>query len=345
MVRAPNWIGDAVMCTPALSGLRSVFPDAKVTVLANPTVGAILEENPVVDSIQIYERKGRHRGLLGRFRLARELAEESYDFAILFQNAFEAALLAWLAGIPQRYGYPTDGRGALLTLRAPRPTANCHQIDYYTNLVAGLGASASPPLPALVTTEAEDRAAREMLVQSGIRGGGPIVGINPGATYGSAKQWGVERFAEVADRLSEVHRAEVIIFGGPGEEGLGEDISSRMKGTAFVTSGRLTVRQLMALIKQCSLFVTNDSGPMHIAAAFGVPLVAIFGPTDPDGTSPVGKHYVLVRNPVVCSPCMLRECPIDHRCMKGVLPQEVYDACRRLLIADTSGATVGGPVR
>ena len=335
LIRGPNWIGDAVMCTPALAALRSRFPHAQITLLVNPTIAELLRENPHLDHIWVYDKVGRHGGLVGRFNLSQEIARESFDLAVLFQNAFEAALLARLARIPIRCGYPTDGRGFLLTVHASLPQGSCHQVDYYLRLLKPLGIYNSSRILYLKTIPQEDETARQYLSSQGISDAGTVVGINPGATYGAAKRWSTERYARLADCLVESRNAKVLIFGGPGEERLGEAISAQMKNKARVLSGRLTVRELMATIRHCDLFITNDSGPMHIAAAFGVPLVAIFGPTDPETTSPLGDQFapggLLLRKPVECSPCLLRECPIDHRCMTRITVEEVFEAAERQL--------------
>jgi heptosyltransferase-2 len=330
LIRGPNWIGDAVMCTPALAALRSGFPHAQMILLVNATIAQLLKNNPHLDRIWVYDKAGEHQGLVGKFKLSQELSRESYDMAVLFQNAFEAALLAKLAKIPIRYGYPTDGRGLLLTHRAPLPKAACHQVEYYLHLLSPLGLNGDSKRLWLATTDSENEAARQYIRSQGMDGEA-VVGINPGATYGAAKRWPTERYALLADRLIESQKVRIVIFGGPGEEGLGHAISSQMRYPALVLSGRLTVRELMAMIRQCALLITNDSGPMHIAAAFGIPLVAIFGPTDPQTTSPLGEKSLLLRKSVDCSPCLLRECPIDHRCMTRMTVDEVFEAAERHL--------------
>lgn len=336
LIRGPNWIGDAVMCTPALAALRAGFPDAKITLLVNGTIAELLRENPHVNQIWVYDRAGEHHGLMGKLKLAREIERESFELALLFQNAFESALLTRVARIPIRCGYPTDGRGFLLTVHAPLPQDSCHQVDYYLHLLGPLGIKNGVKRLCLRTTQMEDEAARLALRRHGIEDGEKLVGINPGATYGSAKRWPLERYARLADRLIESEKARILIFGGPGEKDLGQAIAAQMGHPALVLSGGLAVRELMAMIRQCALFITNDSGPMHIAAAFEIPLVAIFGPTDPQMTSPLDDRSLLLRQQVECSPCFLRECPIDHRCMTRITLEEVYEAAERQLKAQGS---------
>ncbi len=333
LVRGTNWIGDAVLTTPALMAIRKGFPQAKIALLAKPAIAELLHGHPAVDEIVLYRDPGPHAGLGGKLTLARLLRRGRYDLAMLFQNAFEAAALTALAGIPNRYGYATDGRSFLLTHRVPLTPKirRSHQVHYYLELLRPLGIQVEPEPPTLRTTPDEDAEAIEHLRAFGVDAKKVLIGLNPGSVYGTAKRWLPERFAEVADRVAAEHGGVVLIFGGQGEEELGAALAGRMAAPTVVLSGRTTVRRLMALIKQCRLFITNDTGPMHIATAFGVPTVAIFGPTDPLTTSPFGSGHELVRHPVDCSPCLLRECPIDHRCMQGISVEMVHAAAMRQL--------------
>lgn len=344
LVRGTNWIGDAVLTTSALMALRAGFPKARISLLVKPAIAELLQGHPAVDEIVLYRDPGPHSGLGGKLSLARLLNRGRYDLAILLQNAFEAALVTTLAGIPNRYGYATDGRSFLLTHRVSLTPQirRKHQAEYYLELLRPLGIPVDPVAPTLRTTPEEDASAVGLLSSLGVPAGRFLIGLNPGSTYGAAKRWIPERFAEVADRVAAEHGGHVLIFGGRGEEALGATIAGMMAASSTVLSGRTTVRQLMALIKQCRLFMTNDTGPMHIAAAFGVPLVAIFGPTDPVTTSPFGEGHELIRKPVDCSPCLLRECPIDHRCMQRISAEEVYEAAVRQL--RTGGAESTAPV-
>ena len=341
LVRGTNWLGDAVLTTPALLALRSGFPHARIALLVKPAVAELFQHHPAVDEIVLYRDPGPHARLGGKLALARQLSRGRYDLAVLFQNAFEAAAITALAGIPNRYGYATDGRWFLVTHRVPMTPGlrRRHQAEYYLELLRPLGIPIDPLPPTLQTTPEEDAAAGALLSERGVPSGRTLIGLNPGSTYGAAKRWIPERYAEVADRLAAEHDGHVLIFGGRGEEPLGASIAGMMRAPLTVLSGRTTVRQLMALIKSCRVFLTNDTGPMHIAAALGVPLVAIYGPTDPITTAPFGKSHELIRKPVDCSPCLLRECPIDHRCMEGIGSDEVYRAAVKQLagLSRTSG--------
>jgi heptosyltransferase II len=334
LVRGPNWLGDAVMCEPALRGLRRLFPDAQIALLVKPAVADLFTGHPALTRVLTYDSKGRHAGLFGKWALAEQLRRQSFDLALLFQNAFEAAFLTFLAGVPRRYGYATDGRSLLLSnpVAVPDRSALTHQVRYYWDLLKPLGLTGDPSAPELVVSPEEEQAMAGRLAQGGLTANDVVIGINPGSTYGGAKRWLPERYAEATERLCRTLRESrnqqvgVVIFGAKGEERLGQDIAARLSSPSLVLSGATTIRELMAALKRCAMLLTNDTGPMHIASAFQVPLVAIFGPTDWRTTSPFGSAHAIVRQPVDCAPCLLRECPIDHRCMTRVTVDQVYEA-------------------
>lgn len=333
LIRATNWIGDAVLTTPAIAAIQQSFPQARITVLAKPSVAELLMGNPFIHEVMVYQSRGRHRGLLGKLKLILDIREKRFDVAILLQNAFEAALLTFLAGIPQRYGYATDGRACLLTFPVPveKEAIEIHQRDYYLDLLKPIDVAVNSKRLVLAVTSDEEKEAWDRLKQNHIQRSDLIIGINPGSTYGTAKRWAPERFAALMDRLVADVNAKVLIFGGPEEEEIAKEICDRMHQKQILLTGKTSIRQLMALIKQCKLFITNDTGPMHIANAFGVPIVAIFGSTNPRTTSPAQPGFRLVRKGVSCSPCLLRTCPIDHRCMDWITIDEVYWAVKQEL--------------
>lgn len=333
LIRAVNWVGDAVMTTPAIGAIRERFPQAEITLLANPLVSQLFSPHPWIDRVISFDRTGTHRGVAGKLRLAKELRKEAFDAAIVLPNSFDSALVPWLAGIPVRLGKSSDGRGLLLTGRyRPDDRMPCdHEVEYYLGLVNHFGISGTAVAPYLATTPVEDAEAAVLLAEHGIQGDDFVLGINPGAAYGSAKRWYPDRFADVAQQLARLEHAKVVIFGGAGETDIAAEIEQHVGNACLNLTGRTSVRGLMALIRRCSLFVTNDSGPMHIAAAFGVPLVAIFGSTDHATTSPYTDRAVIVRKEIACAPCKLRECPTDHRCMTAVTADDVVRAAEHLL--------------
>jgi len=341
------------MCEPALRGLRSLFPSAELTILAKPSIAELYTGCSGVDQVLVYDDKGSHAGIAGKWALAGLLRRHYFDLAVLFQNAFEAAFLAWLAGIPRRYGYATDGRVLFLTqpVAVPRSENLMHQVEYYWNMLKPLGVSGDAPLPTLHVSTDEDRIVDDRLASAGIDSAHLMVGINPGSTYGSAKRWLPERFAEVAQRMVRQLEREagvciaVAILGGRGEESLGKNIASRLDCRSIVLSGATTIRELMAVVKRCRLLITNDTGPMHIAAAFGIPIVAVFGPTDSRTTAPYGQERSVVREPVDCAPCLLRDCPIDHRCMTRISVDRVYETAVQQLAGRSGRRGLSGADR
>ncbi len=331
LVRAVNWLGDAVLSTPALGGLRAACPQARITVAAKPLVAELFRHHPDVDEVVVYDKDGRHAGASGMLRMAAELRRLRFDAAVLFQNAIDAAILSYLAGVRERMGYATDGRRLLLTrpVTVTDEVMSLHHAEYYLFLLRELGVSRPlAPRLSLRVTDEEITSMRSRLADLGIPEGKTVVGINPGATYGSAKRWYPDRFAKVADALSEEWDACVVLMGSVPEMPLSADIEAAMGRKPVNLAGRTTVRELMALLASCSFLVTNDSGPMHIGAAFGVPIVAIFGPTDWSKTSPWTDKARVVRVDVDCSPCKLRECDRGHECMLGVTAEMVIDAAR-----------------
>ena len=333
------------MSEPALAALRELFPTAEITLLVKPAIAELLRGHPALQRILVYEDPGRHVGITGKWTLAGTLRRLRFDLAILFQNAFEAALLTFLAGIPRRYGYATDGRRFLLSdpIAVPERMKIGHQVQYYLDMLRPLGSERPAGSPQLFLSHEEEQAMDQRLAEAGVDESDLLVGLNPGSTYGSAKRWLPERFAETADRLSQEQgmqsgrRVRVVIVGARGEEALGRAIADRMQVKPIQLSGRTTMRELMAVIKRCDLFLTNDTGPMHLAASFGVPVVALFGPTDSRTTSPFGSGHTIVRHPVECAPCLLRECPIDHRCMTRISVDEVYGAAVKQLVVKVEG--------
>ena len=338
------------MCEPALRGLRKQFPDAQIALLVKPAVADLFVGHPAITDVLTYDTTGRHAGLSGKWLLAGQLRRQSFDLAVLFQNAFEAAFLTFLAGVPRRYGYATDGRSLLLSdpVAVPDRRTLVHQVRYYWDLLQPLGLTGDPSAPELVVLPEEEQAMAGRFAQGGLTATDVVVGINPGSTYGGAKRWLPERYAEVTERLcrtireSREQQVGVVIFGAKGEERLGQEIAARLSSRSLVLSGATTIRELMAAVKRCAMLLTNDTGPMHIASAFQVPVVAIFGPTDWRTTSPFGSAHAIVRQPVDCAPCLLRECPIDHRCMTRVSVDQVYEAAMKQVPGHSGSSRLSG---
>ncbi len=327
LVRATNWIGDAVMSLPALQALRERYPEAHIAVLARPWVADIYRREPFADEVIPYLSPRGAKDMAGKWRLARKLKAEQFDCAILLQNAFEAAAIVFLAGIPRRIGYDRDGRGSLLTDAIPVPEKGeipRHERFYYLELLKRAGILAvMPPSDQirLAGAAAAAEAGTERFRNLGIRL--PIVGVSPGAAYGTAKRWLPERFAESASEVAKELCGSVALFGSADERVLCDEIAARIQAPVHNFAGQTSLSEYIELAAACSAYLTNDSGGMHIASALGVPTIAIFGATDDVGTGPTGPLAMVVREPVECSPCLLRECPIDHRCMTAVTADRV----------------------
>jgi heptosyltransferase-2 len=320
VVRAPNWIGDVVLSLGAVRDLRANFPTAKVEVLARAWVADVYRAVPEIDAVRVATGVRTDAAAL----------RGAFDAAVLLPNSFGSALPAWMAGIRERWGYSTDARRPLLT-RAPAVPPQVRgrsQVYYYRAMLAGAGLRVSATPDVSLRCPPDWSAAGDRLLGDGA--GPRWVGINPGAAYGTAKRWLPERFAAVGDMLAR-DGAHIALVGGPAERPVGEAIAAQMTAPARVLCGDTTLPELVGVLSRLRLLVTNDSGPMHLAAALGVPTVAIFGPTDWRETHPVGDGHRLVREPVHCSPCLLRECPIDHRCMRRVTVDRVAGEASALL--------------
>jgi heptosyltransferase-2 len=307
LVRAPNWVGDVALSLGALRDVRRNFPEARLEVLARPWVAGLYAAVPEVDATR--ESAGTRADALA-------LRGAGHEVAILFPNSFAAAWTAWRAGIRERWGYATDGRGPLLTRRAAVPAAvrGRSQVYYYRAMLGALGlrVSAAPDVSLACPPAWREEGAA-------LLGGGDWIGLNPGAFFGGAKRWLPERFAAVGRMVARRLGARVAIVGGADERPAGEAVAALVGPGSRVLCGETSLPALVGVLAGLRLLVTNDSGPMHLASALGTPLVALFGPTDWRETAPAGKAAArLVREPVHCSPCLLRVCPIDHRCMRRI---------------------------
>jgi heptosyltransferase-2 len=332
LVRGVNWVGDAVMTLPALRALKKALPEARISLLVKPWVSPLFEQDPHVDETIIYSDE--YQGVMGKLKISRMLRKKGFCSAILFQNAFDAAFIAFLAGIKERVGYNRDARGFLLTtaVAVPHNASELHHIFYYLNLLEQSGIKTEFSSPYIYLSLAERLSARELL--KGARR--PVLGINPGAAFGSAKRWFPDRFAEVANWFLKDTGGSVVIFGGKGEVDIAQEIDKLIPEDKLLLAGKTSLRELVSLISECDVFVTNDSGPLHIACAVGTPLVAIFGSTNPKITGPPpqseGSRAVVVTHSLSCGPCFERTCEKnDMRCMYDVTSDDVYLGIKKIL--------------
>ena len=339
VVRGVNWVGDAVMTVPALRALRRVLPHAHITLATRSWAKGLFADADFLDDLLIYDR--RPRDLRAVARQTREWQRRRFDLALLFQNAFEAALIARMARVPVRMGYATDGRRMLLThaLSLPDWRVERHEVFYYLNLVAELertfyGASSvkeREPQFALSISETRKKQAREFLLSEGVRLDAPVIALCPGSTNSRAKRWPAERYATLADKFATQTGANVLLIGSPDELEVSREVEKRMQHQAIVLTGRTDLAQAVAVLSVADVLITNDTGPAHIASALNRPTLVIFGPTDPRTTRPFSPLAEIVRHPPECAPCMLRDCPIDHRCMTAISADEVFSRAVALM--------------
>ncbi|MBW6485769.1 MAG: lipopolysaccharide heptosyltransferase II [Syntrophobacterales bacterium] len=343
LIRGTNWIGDVVMTLPALAAIRARWPQARIAVLAKPWVAEVYRLSNQIDEVIIFEEPGRHAGALGKLRLAKELRGKGFDCAILLQNAIEAALLAKLAAIPRRAGYNSDGRGFLLTHSVRRTAAvrRVRQSEYYLEMVRALGCRPVEREPRLQTGEDYAVLAESLFSRFGIAESGKLIGISPGAAYGPAKRWFPDRFAAVADSLNEEFKAQAIVFGSKADQPSAAEVQKSAHHQLIDVAGKTNLQEAIALIARCDIFLSNDSGLMHVAGALGIPTVAIFGSTNPATTSPAGAKSVVIHHDVPCSPCLKPVCPTDFGCMKLITIAEVLETARKLLQGNPASRPAG----
>jgi heptosyltransferase-2 len=347
-IRSPNWLGDAVMALPATGAVRRAFPDAHITVAAPASVAPLFRDSTngqPDDVLTIADRKQE----------ASALAARGFDTILLLPNSFRSAWAARRAAIPARWGYATAFRRPLLSRAVARPRGRLHQSQYYLELVRGLGLEALPESPR-VQPRRETAARAEAFAAAQGMAAATVVGFAPGAAYGHAKRWPPSRVADLIVRLTRETGAVCVLFGAAGDRSAGREIESSLPADVRAVNaiGRTDLRLLAGLVARCAAFVSNDSGAMHLAAALGIPVVAIFGPTDERVTAPLGgpsrdgRHAEpeILTRPVFCRPCMLRDCPIDHRCMKRITVEDVFAAVtRRLTIGDDRNRAGGQAAR
>jgi lipopolysaccharide heptosyltransferase II len=328
VILAPNWLGDAVMALPAIADLRRASPEVSIAVAARAAVAPLFALVPGVDETIVLQRPATIGRVSGWRSIGAELAGRSFDAALLLPNSMHAALVAARAGIPERWGYKSGWRGRLLTRAVRRPSA-LHQAAYYQHLVEALGFPSGPMEPRIVVADGARENAARLLKRAGWNGVSPLVALAPGAAYGGAKRWPPASFAELAALLSGDGIACVVV-GSAADAPTAIDVKRLCPGVIDIV-GQTDLPTLAGVMTLCRGLVTNDSGAMHLAAAAGTSVTAMFGPTNELATRPIGDAHVVLTNPVWCRPCMLRECPLDHRCMRGLAVATVVQAARRTL--------------
>jgi heptosyltransferase-2 len=329
VIFAPNWLGDAVMALPAIADVRRARPEDRIEVAARSAVAPLFT---LIDGIDhVCDVAGE------------DLRTRSIDEALLLPNSFHAALIAWRAGIRERWGYRTQARSPLLT-RAVAPPKRGHQAAYYQHLVRELGFPTGPLQPKVRVPADARRAGETLLSNAGWDGKAPLVAFAPGAANGRAKQWPAGSYAAVARALVE-DGSTIVLIGAPADAPAGAEVieaSHRLGADVLNMIGRTDLPSLAGLLASCRALVCNDSGAMHFAAALGINVVAMFGPSIEAETRPLGDgRATVLTHDVWCRPCMLRECPIDHRCMRRI---GAADVLRALDLPDSTGADAGAAI-
>ncbi len=339
VVRGTNWVGDAVMTIPALRQLRRLFPGAHITLATRPWAEGLFADAEFLDALQVHEGNG----LRSVVQQVRQWRKANFDLAVLLPNSLETALVASLARVPLRTGYATEGRQALLThpLALPEWRSSKHEVFYYLKIIAELEwlikqeqtFLETQPEASLEVSASRKAAARALLLAHGVEDNAdpPLVALCPGSINSRAKRWPAERYAALADRLIDEQHAKVLLIGSAAEAGVSLEVSRQMRNKPVLLTGETDLAQLVAVLSLVDLLVTNDTGPAHIASALGRPTLVIFGPTNPLTTRPFSPYGQIVREPPDCAPCMLRDCPIDHRCMTAITPDALFERARTIL--------------
>jgi len=342
VVRIPNWVGDAVMAVPALRELRRVLPQAHITVVSRPGTVDVFVDADFIDEVLVYDRVG----LTNIWRQARAWRQGHFDLALLFQNAFAAAAIAFLARVPMRVGYDTERRGLLLThpLSSPPWKNDKHESFYYLKIIEELERfldgqtreTTEPRFDLSVSADRKQKALR-LLREQGANMSAPLTILCPGSINSRAKRWPAERYAELGDRLAD-SGSNVALIGSRAELDVANEVGKHARTQPIVLTGKTSVAEAMAIISIADVLITNDTGPAHLGAALDTPTLVIFGPTNPLTTYPMSANAEIIRRAPDCAPCMLRDCPIDHRCMTAITSADVFE--RAVVLMAQRGAEV-----
>ncbi len=348
VVRGTNWVGDAVMTIPALRELRRIFPEATITLASRPWAQGIFAGAEFINDLMIHESTG----LGSVVQQVRAWRKREFDLAVLFPNSLESALVASVSRVPIRIGYSSEGRQRLLTaaLAMPEWRSSRHEVFYYLNIIQHVEqlvkqtstVSLDTADASLSVTEERKASARQILRANGVRPDHTVVALCPGSINSRAKRWPADRYAYLADRLIKESDAEVVLIGSDAEVEVANEVRTLMRGAPVMLAGKTDLAQLVAILSVVDLLVTNDTGPAHIASSLGRPTLVVFGPTNPLTTRPFSSVGEIIRKPPDCAPCMLRDCPIDHRCMTAISVDEVFERVNTIMereLATTAGGS------
>ena len=325
LVRGVNWVGDTVLSYPTVEQLKTLFPKSHLAILIPSYLVDLWKTFPYVDEIIPFQKKEGIGSIWEDLNLSQSLKERNFDLAVILPRSFRSAFHIFLARIPIRIGYQSEGRSLFLThgIRRTKEILQGHRVRYYRKLMEPLGMIEGLPSPKIFLREEDRRWADGVLKDLGIPEGKVLIGMNPGATYGLAKCWYPDRFGKLGKRLAEKWESKILLFGKEEERPIVDEILRHLGTDGIDLTGKTGLLQLAALLERCTLLVTNDTGTMHMATAVGIPVTALFGSTPPLATGPWGEGHVVVRRDVPCSPCWKRICPKDHRCMDLITVDEV----------------------
>ena len=346
LVRGTNWIGDAVMSIPALRELRRIFPNAKITLHTRLWADGLFQDAAFIDELVTYD-KSRWK-IKDVYDNTQFLRDDGYDLAVLLPNSFESALTSFLTRIPRRIGYNKDVRGLLLTdpIAVPEWKSRKHEVFYYLHLIGEIERrvlgrdTVSQAIPDISLEVSDERrtAAKSQLLGFGVDPTKKTVALGVGSTNSRAKRWPADLYSELNDLLQTEASANVILVGSKDEIGVADEVVKLSSIPPKNLAGKTDLAEIVAILSEIDLLISNDMGLAHVAPAVGTQTIVIFGPTNPATTRPFSDNAEIMRKEVECSPCMLRDCPIDHRCMTWISVEEVFEAVRRIFNVKPQGS-------
>ena len=337
IVRGANWIGDAVMTIPALRLLREIYPEANLTLYTKRWAEGVFQDADFIDRILVVENESS--GFRDTVREAKRVAAGQYELGVLFTNSFQSAAVMRFAGVKKRVGYSREGRGILLTspIKPPKWKTERHEVHYYLNLVHELAQRRKLEIgneeirSSLPVSDERRMKARERMAEAGADLAKPLIGLGVGSTNSDAKRWGEAKYAELANLFSGSIDSNLLMFGSKEETEVAGQVAALTEPDVIDLTGSTDLAMATAMLAELDLFISNDMGLAHLAAAVGTKTLVVFGPTNDVTTRPFGENARIIRHPVECSPCMLRKCPIDHRCMTRLAPETVFETAMEML--------------
>ena len=334
-------IGDVVLSTPVIKALRDAYPDSYIAMMVRPHAREIVEGNPYLNEVIIYDKEGSHKGAWGNLKFIQELKDRKFDIAVILHPTVRTHMVLSLALIPERIGYDKKA-GFMLTKKIPhtKQFGLKHEADYALDMLRCIGIEPRDRKLCIPVHEESERKVKAVFASNGIRESDTVIAVHPGASCPS-KRWSAERFARVADRLTEGYNAKVVIIASEKDRAFGDKVASLMKGPSLNLSGKTSVADLASVLKRAKLFISNDSGPVHIACAVGTPVVDIFGRNDrglsPRRWGPTGANDVVIHKEVGCEVCLAHNCKLGFKCLDAITVDEVVEAGERILRVPGTG--------